>query len=172
MITMISMNRIALVLAIVLAISVQSFAQNQITTFILVRHAERGEDGTKDPDISEDGKKRANRLAEMLSKTSIAAIYSTAYKRTRNTVGPLAGVKGLEVLQYEALKGEAIDKMLQDHAGQTVVVCGHSNTIPWTANYLTGNNEFKDFADNDYTNFLVVSVLKKGTTTKVTWLSY
>jgi 2,3-bisphosphoglycerate-dependent phosphoglycerate mutase len=171
-ITMITMTRFGLFLAIALAISVQSFAQSQITTFILVRHAERGEDGTKDPDISEEGKKRASRLAEMLSKTSIAAIYSTAYKRTRNTVAPLAGAKGLEVLHYEPLKGEAIDKMLQDHAGQTVVISGHSNTIPWTANYLTGNNELKDFADNDYTNFLVVSVLKKGTSTNVTWLTY
>jgi len=84
----------------------------------------------------------------------------------------LAGAKGLEVLPYEPLKGEAIDKMLQDHAGQTVVISGHSNTIPWTANYLTGNNELKDFADNDYTNFLVVSVLKKGASTNLTWLTY
>ena len=171
-ISMITMIRVALFLAIVLAISVQAFAQSQITTFILVRHAEKGEDGTKDPDISEEGKKRANRLAEMLSKTSITAIYSTAYKRTRNTVAPLAGAKGLEVLHYDPLKGEAIDKMLKDHAGQTVVISGHSNTIPWTANYLTGNNELKDFADNDYTNFLVVSVVKKGTNTNVTWLTY
>ena len=170
--TKITTTRVALFLAFALVISVQSFAQNQITTFILVRHAERGEDGTKDPDISDEGKKRSVRLAEMLSKTSIAAIYSTAYKRTRNTVAPLAGAKGLEVLPYEALKGEAIDKMLQDHAGQTVVISGHSNTIPWTANYLTGNNDLKDFADNDYTNFLVVSVLKKGTSTNLTWLTY
>ena len=171
-ITKITTTRVALCLAFALAISVQTFAQSQITTFILVRHAERGEDGTKDPDISEDGKKRANRLAEMLSKTSIAAIYSTTYKRTRNTVAPLASAKGLEVLPYEPLKGESIDKMLLDHAGKTVVISGHSNTIPWTANYLTGNNELKDFADNDYTNFLVVSVLKKGTSTNLTWLTY
>ena len=171
-ITKIITTRVALFLVFALAIAVQSYAQSQITTFILVRHAERGEDGTKDPDISEEGKKRATRLAEMLSRTSIAAIYSTAYKRTRNTVAPLAVAKGLEVLLYEPLKGEVIDKMLQDHAGQTVVISGHSNTIPWTANYLKGNNELKDFADNDYTNFLVVSVLKKGTSTNVTWLTY
>ena len=166
------MNRIALLLAIVLSVSIQSFAQSQITTFILVRHAEKADDGTKDPELSQDGKQRAARLAEMLTKTSIAAIYSTAYKRTRNTVAPLAGAKNLEILSYDPLKGEAIDKMLMDHAGGTVVISGHSNTIPWTANYLTGKEDFKDFADNDYKNFLVVTVLKKGTVTNVTWLTY
>ncbi|HMG93761.1 MAG TPA: phosphoglycerate mutase family protein [Chryseolinea sp.] len=171
-ITMNKMKRNALFLAIVLAVSVQSLAQSQLTTFILVRHAEKGDDGTKDPDLSEDGKKRANRLAEMLAKTSITAIYSTAYKRTRNTVWPLANAKGLGILSYDPLKGDVIDKMLNDHVGGTVVISGHSNTIPWTANYLTGKNDLKDFADNDYKNFLVVSVLKKGTDTQVTWLTY
>ena len=169
---MISMKRIAIFLTIALAVSLQAFAQNQITTFILVRHAEKGEDGTKDPDLSEDGKQRATRLEEMLSKTSITAIYSTSYKRTRNTVVPLANAKGLEILSYDPLKAEAIDKMLKDHAGGTVVVSGHSNTIPWTANYLTGKNELKDFADNDYKNFLVVSVVKKGSDANITWLTY
>ncbi|HEX6889396.1 MAG TPA: phosphoglycerate mutase family protein [Chryseolinea sp.] len=166
------MKRNALFLTIALAISLEALAQSQITTFILVRHAEKGDDGTKDPDLSEDGKKRASHLAEMLSKTSITAIYSTTYKRTRNTVAPLANAKGLEILSYDPLKGEPIDKMIKDHAGGTVVISGHSNTIPWTANYLTGKNELKDFADNEYSNFLVVSVVKKGTDTNVTWLTY
>src|SRR5688572_14758185 len=110
-----SLKRIALFLVILLAVSVQSLAQNQITTFILVRHAEKGEDGTKDPDLSEEGKQRAIRLADMLSKTSITAIYSTSFKRTRNTVVPLANAKSLEIFSYDPLKSEAIDKMLKDH---------------------------------------------------------
>jgi broad specificity phosphatase PhoE len=147
-------------------------AQEQITTFILVRHAERSDESGGDPDISEDGKARAKRLAEALSKTSIQAIYSTGYKRTKNTVTPLADAKGLKISIYEALKGEEIEKMLKDNMGGTIVVSGHSNTIPWTANYLIGKDEFKNFGDDDYGNFLVVSVLSKGKVTKVTWLTY
>jgi 2,3-bisphosphoglycerate-dependent phosphoglycerate mutase len=169
---LLALKRNALFLAIALAVSIQSLAQSQVTTFILIRHAERGETGSGDPDISEEGKQRANRLAQMLSKTSVTAIYSTSYKRTRNTVTPLANAKGLQILSYEAMNGDAIDRMLKDHAGGTVVVCGHSNTTPWTANYLTGKNDLKDFSDDDYKNFLVVSVLKKGTDANITWLTY
>ena len=161
-----------LLVAVVWASTGNVFAQEQLTTFILVRHAERSDEGGGDPDISETGKLRAMRLAEVLSKTSVQAIYSTGYKRTRNTVTPLADAKGLKISIYEALKGEEIEKMLKDHAGGTVVVSGHSNTIPWTVNYLIGRDELKNFADDDYKNFLVVTVLKKGAVTNITWLTY
>lgn len=169
---MIALKRGVLFLTVALAFSLQSLAQSQLTTFILVRHAEKGDDGTKDPDLTAEGKQRAMRLSEMLSKTSITAIYSTSYKRTRNTVGPLADAKGLEIAVYDPMKGDVIDKMLKEHAGGTIVISGHSNTTPWTANYLTGKNDLKDFDDNDYKNFLIVSVLKKGTDVKITWLTY
>ena len=164
--------RSLLLVAIIWLTIGDALAQEQITTFILLRHGERSDEAGNDPDLSEAGKARATRLAEMLSKASIQAIYSTSYKRTRNTVSPLAKAKGLEILPYETLTGEPLDKMLKDHAGGTVVISGHSNTIPWTANYLIGKEQFKNFADDDYKNFLVVSVLKKGSVTNITWLTY
>jgi 2,3-bisphosphoglycerate-dependent phosphoglycerate mutase len=142
------------------------------TTFILVRHAEKGDDGTKDPDLTEVGNARAQRLVSMLKKAQVDAIYSTAYKRTRNTVAPLAASKGISVTDYEAFKTEAIDGMLKKHQGGTVVIAGHSNNIPWIANYLTGKENYKDFTDTEYENLLIVTVIEKGKNTKVVWLSY
>ncbi len=142
------------------------------TTFILVRHAEKGDDGTKDPDLTETGNARAKRLAFLLGKTQVDAIYSTTYKRTRHTVAPLATSKGISVTEYDAFKAEAIDKMLNKHHGGTVVISGHSNNIPWIANYLTGEQTYKDFADTEYENVLIVTVIEKGKNTKVVWLSY
>jgi len=147
-------------------------AQTITTTFILVRHAEKGDDGTKDPDLTEAGKARAQRLTAMLSKSQVDAVYSTAYKRTRNTVTPLATSKGITVIDYDAFKTEAIDRILSQHNGGTVVIAGHSNNIPWIANYLTGKETYKDFADTEYENILIVTVLEKGKNTKVVWLSY
>ena len=108
----------------------------------------------------------------MLKKTQVDAIYSTAYKRTRNTVSPLATAKGLPMSDYEAFKTGEIDQMLKKNAGGTVVISGHSNNIPWIANYLSGKESYKDFEDSDYENLLIVTVVEKGKNANVVWLSY
>jgi 2,3-bisphosphoglycerate-dependent phosphoglycerate mutase len=147
-------------------------AQNSVTTFILLRHAEKMADGSKDPDLSESGKARAVQLVSLLNKAKIDAIYSTNFKRTQNTVLPLAQAQHLTILNYEGGKTEALDDILAKFHGGTVVICGHSNTTPALINYLTGNkDEFKAFEDSDYGNFVIVSVVKRGEA-KVTWLRY
>ena len=160
-----------LVILFFLTLSVVAGAQT-ITTVILVRHAEKGTDDPKDPDLSEAGKQRAQHLAQVLKETKVDAIYSTPYKRTRNTVTPLAEAKGIAVLSYDPSKKLEIDEMLQKFAGGTIVIAGHSNTVPGLANYLTGKTEFQNFDDSDYDNLLVVTVVEKGKNTKVVWLTY
>lgn len=142
-----------------------------ITTFILVRHAEKADDGTKDPPLTDDGAIRANDLVKLLHETKIDAIYSTPYKRTQETVTPIAVAKGLSVLSYEPMKGEEMDSLLNTHAGGTVLISGHSNTTPWVANYFLGAESFPDFNDSDYDNIMVLSIVEKGNA-KVTWLNY
>jgi broad specificity phosphatase PhoE len=147
-------------------------AESEITTFILLRHAEKVIDGTDDPDLTAEGVERAERVAFMLKATDVDAIYSTNYKRTRNTVAPLAESKNIQVLPYEAHNPDIIDMMVNSHRGKTIVICGHSNNIPWTANLLTGTESLKDFREDDYDNMLIVSVPEKGKMAKVMWLSY
>lgn len=143
-----------------------------ITTVILVRHAEKGTDDPKDPELSEAGKQRAQRLAEVLKEIKVDAIYSTPYKRTRNTVAPLAEVKGLSIVTYDPSKKDEIDQLLQKFSGGTIVVAGHSNTVPGFANYLTGKTEFQNFDDTDYDNLLIVNVIERGKSAKAVWLTY
>ncbi|MCB0488646.1 MAG: phosphoglycerate mutase family protein [Cyclobacteriaceae bacterium] len=151
--------------------SVSAWAQSQVTTLILVRHAERQEDGSKDPGISSAGEERAAALAQLLGAADIDAIYSTAFKRTRNTVQPLAAKKGLTLMDYNPMSGEDLDNILSKHKGKTVVVCGHSNTTPQVANYFLGEKKYPDFKDSDYDNLLILSVIEKGNAT-LTWLNY
>lgn len=142
-----------------------------ITTFILVRHAEKADDGTKDPSLTADGAIRANELARVLSDAKIDAIYSTAYKRTRETVEPTAKAKGLSILAYESMKGDEMDRIFNAHKGGTVLISGHSNTTPWVVNYFLGKETYPDFEDSDYDNIIVLSIVEKGNA-KVTWLNY
>jgi broad specificity phosphatase PhoE len=153
---------------------VQSCAQQPpvITTFILIRHAEKANDGTDDPDLTPEGQNRAKSLAAMFESARIDAIYSTNYKRTRNTVRVLAGSKNIKVTQYESFKDEAIQDMLDEHKGGTILICGHTNNIPWTANLLLGKQTYADYSEADYGNILIVSVVEKGKVAEVTHLRY
>lgn len=146
--------------------------QTEITTFILLRHAEKGDDGTEDPDLTKEGVKRAERLSALLSEANIKGIYSTNFKRTRNTVVPLAKMKDLEIETFEPFKADEIERMLDEHTGGTVVLSGHTNNIPWTANLLTGMQDFKDFEETQYGTLLIVSVVEKGKVASVTRLEY
>lgn len=134
----------------------------QTTIFILFRHAEKMQDGTKDPDLSAAGQERATRLAALLKETKVDAIYTTPFRRTTSTVAPLSTAKGITPVNYEAMKPGPIDEMLKKHGGGTILVCGHSNSIPWTANYLTGKKDIADFADDEYGNILIVEVTELG----------
>jgi 2,3-bisphosphoglycerate-dependent phosphoglycerate mutase len=144
--------------------------ENEITTLILLRHAEKVDDGTKDPSLSAEGIQRAEKIALMLSDTKIDGIYSTNYKRTQGTAMPLSKLKGVPVSLYEPLRGNVIDEILDRHKGGTVVIVGHSNTIPWTANYVLGKETYQQFADGDYGNLLLVSIHNREA--KVVWLNY
>lgn len=157
-----------------LLLSSVAFCQEElVTTFILVRHAEKDlTQSTNDPDLSAEGKTRADRLAEMLKKTEVQAIYSTPYKRTQQTVAPLATSKALQVVSYQGNKLEEVDNILKQHAGKTIVMVGHSNTIPQVINYLLGEEKYRVMEDGDYGNIIVVSVVTKGKNAKVVWLKY
>lgn len=158
-------------LLILLACTEVQAQETLLTTFILIRHAEKLEDGTKDPGLKPEGIQRAEKIVSLFAKTKIDAVYSTNFLRTKNTISPLAKSKGLEVQVYDAFELKTLDKILQQYAGGTIAISGHSNNIPAIANYLLARDEFKTFPDNEYGNVLIVSVMAIGKA-KVVWLNY
>ncbi len=151
-----------LLLLLSLLASTLSFAQEN-TTFILIRHAEKVIDGSKNPALTQQGETRAQHLLEMFTKADVTAIYSTNYKRTRMTVAPLAKHKELEIQTYQWKNPkEWLSTILENNAGGTVVISGHSNTTPVLANLLIGKATFTTFAEDDYGNLLIITTSKVG----------
>ena len=145
-----------------LLVSTFSYAQ-ETTTFILVRHAEKAVDGTKDPALTNEGEARAQQLLKLFANADITAIYSTDLKRTQMTVDPLAKSKGLEIQTYEWKNPKALlNNILEANTGGTVVISGHSNTTPILANFLLGATKFEQFEDSDYGNLLIITTTKVG----------
>jgi broad specificity phosphatase PhoE len=120
------MKRLAL-----LAILLMTFAAEAATTIILVRHAEKAP-VSGDMPLSEAGAARAKELARVLAGARITAVYTTQYRRTRETVAPLAEALKLTPEVIEAGGKEypaAVVKAIREkHQGGTVLVAGHSNT--------------------------------------------
>lgn len=157
-----------LVLMLGLAIS-PVLAQNDLTTFILVRHAEKSDDDPRDPSLSTEGQARANKLAEVLADQSITAVYSTPFKRTKTTAEPVAAAKGLTVETYDFRSQTYLQDMLQKHQGGTILISGHSNTTPMVANTLIGKESFQTLDESEYGMIFIVTVSEvgKGTVTVV-----
>src|SRR5256885_56494 len=93
------------------------------STIFIVRHAEKA-DTTKDPDLSEAGRVRAEALAKVLRDANITAIYATEFKRTQQTAAPLAKALGLTVTTLPAENSAAVVAKLRASIGNSLVV-GH-----------------------------------------------
>lgn len=102
------------------------------TIVYVVRHAEKdlSVPGNVDPDLSEEGHSRASALAEKLKSQKIVSIFSTNYKRTRQTALPLATILGLNIVNYEGGNyAELKETVNKNYRNQKVLIVGHSNTV-------------------------------------------
>ena len=128
------------------------------STVFIVRHAEKA-DATKDPDLSEAGRARAEALAKMLQDANITAIYATEFKRTQQTAAPLAKALGITVTVLPAQDSAALIAKLRALNGNALVV-GHGDTIPNLIKAL-GVSEPINIAENDYDNLFVLVLHEK-----------
>jgi broad specificity phosphatase PhoE len=124
----------------------------------IVRHAEKA-DASKDPDLSEAGRTRAEDLAKILRDARITAIYTTEFKRTQETAAPLAKAVGIVPSSLPAKDIDALAEKLRAAKGNTFVVA-HGNTIPDLIKML-GIPESINIAENDYDNLFVVTLTAK-----------
>ncbi len=157
-------------LAMILLFSLASFSQT--TTFIVLRHAEKA-DNSKDTNLSADGLSRANELKKTLGPVDVNAIYSTPYNRTKQTVMPLATEKKITITEYQANKPyeEVVKELIAVHHGQTVVIVGHSNTVPEILKVLSNNSFNVTISENQFDNLFVVT-LTDGQKPQVVTMKY
>lgn len=129
-----------------------SFAQRMV---ILTRHAERadgaatmGSPGGNDPKLSAAGTARAEKLEAMLADADIKAIFTTEYARTKDTAAPLAGKIKVSPEVVPAAELNALIGKIKSHPHDTVLIVGHSNTVPVIIKSLGGPDVF--IGDDEY----------------------
>ena len=136
---------------------------DEITTFFFIRHAEKDRKNSeeKDPALTDIGIKRAEKWAEIFKEVQFDLIYSSDFKRTRETAQKIAESRNLEIQLYDS--GKLNDEEFQKKTkGKTVLVIEHSNTNPKFVNSILGEEKYSDIADEESGSLFILSVSPVG----------
>ena len=128
------------------------------TVVLLVRHAEKAAQPPQDPPLTEKGTARAQALVSIARDADVKAIITTEFVRTRTTAEPTAAALGINPDVVKASTpdhAKAVAAEVLKHPGQTVLVVGHSNTVPAIVGAL-GAPRPKDLCDSQYDQLFVV----------------
>lgn len=164
------MKRLATYLLVWVVLGCESPPRESLTTVILVRHAEKDND-TDQAGLTQKGMARAKTLAYTLQDIELDAIYSTPFRRTEMTAEPVSDLQNIPVKSYEAHDPNFYKKVYDQHKGGTVLIVGHSNTIPVLANRFAGQQELENLTDENYETYYVVTFTSPGKG-KVTKMRY
>jgi len=164
---------ILIILTTILLISCNEKVEKKSTpientsTFYLIRHAEKDRTDltNKNPSLTAQGLERANKWAVFFKDKKIDAIYSTNYKRTRQTAIPIAKEQNLEIISYTP-KLLITEKFIANNKGKNIVIVGHSNTTPKLVNTLLGEKKYEEIPDQDNNDLFIVTLKKNKPTAK------
>ena len=154
-----------LVFASVLLAAGQPSSAPPATVVIVVRHAERAP-GSGDPPISEAGQARARALADIGKAAGVSAVITTQLQRTRQTAQPLFEALGITPTvvntQSDVAKHAAdVAAAVRQFAGKTVLVVGHSNTVPAIVAAL-GGPKYADLCEPEYDSLITLVIDAEG----------
>jgi broad specificity phosphatase PhoE len=151
-------------------------ADAQQKVIFLVRHAERADTPAgqppaggmmmaNDPPLNAAGEQRAAELAALLASADIRHIFTTEYRRTRQTAAPLAGKLKLTPVMSAARDPEPLVEQVLRVRGNVLVV-GHSNTLPDLMKRL-GVRQPVSIADSEYGDLFIVVKPETGNPTLI-----
>jgi len=142
------------------------YAQHRKLTVILFRHAEKdlseGAD-TANPELTEAGKLRAEKLVKMINKYQPDIIYSSNYIRTKATVLPLAIKRRAMIFIYDPRNLNQIAEQILSGKFKRFIVVGHNNTTPMLANLLIGQEKYKVLGELEYDKIWIIKIKKNST---------
>jgi broad specificity phosphatase PhoE len=134
-------------------------------TVVVVRHAEKAATPADDPPLTADGQARAQALFDALRDAHVGAIITTQLLRTRSTAEPTAtalGIKPEVVVAGGANHAKDVAGAIRTHVGKTVLVVGHSNTVPAIIEAL-GAKRPSAICDSKYDDLFIVTIASDGT---------
>lgn len=128
------------------------------TVVVLARHADRAP-GQKTDELAATGVARSQALAQALQKAGVSAVIVSDTNRAAQTAAPLAAASGITPIVLPAKDFAAIAEAVWAHPGETVLVVGHSNTVPPIIAAL-GGPQLADLGDNEFDDLFVLTACR------------
>lgn len=135
-------------------------------TVLITRHAEK-QRFSADPSLSERGAQRAEALSRLPEAQAVTTIITTQFRRAVETALPLADRLGIEpriipaTARPDALRAMASD-IRASAANGTVLVVGHSNTVPMVIAALGGPDDIFLAEETDFGDLFVLTLDADG----------
>lgn len=132
----------------------------QDSVVVILRHAEKASKRTN-AELSTSGKQRAQNLVEDLSSFQPIALLASNLRRTQQTLEPFSKQLKLPIQIYERGKEWDLGQSLRmRYPGQTVLVCGHSDTLMDLVKALGYPTTFPEISGFD--RFWVLRIAQPG----------
>ena len=129
------------------------------TYIYLMRHAETTGGGS-DPSLSPEGLLRVENLQDFFTNVQIDDFFSSHLVRTIETLEPLAAERGLTVNIIPNGDPTLTVQAIQARPGETLMVAGHSNTVPVMIQMLGG--PVVTIGETDYNNLYLMVLGASG----------
>jgi phosphohistidine phosphatase SixA len=159
------MKKITLILFLSICSYACSNAIPSTTTIYIVRHAEKDISNSKnqDPELSEIGQARVKALNEKLKNQKIDAVFSSKFKRTKQTGAGVAERNGLIIQEYDAHNYKDLSDLVKNKfKNKKVLIIGHSNTVLELIESFGANRPLGALTDDDYDFFFEVKIDHMG----------
>jgi broad specificity phosphatase PhoE len=147
---------------LVIAFGIWLLSAASTTTIFVMRHGEKAAVPGDDPPLSPVGEARALALAEQFGRApkglGLDSIFVSEFRRTQETVRPLANRLGIPVIVVTAEDpAQAAHRALDENRGGRVLIVGHSDTVPTIVEELSGEKVPK-MTEAEYGVIYVVAV--------------
>ncbi len=157
-----TMRRRALLCLLVVSWVAPAAAADHPQIVVLVRHAEKANAPAGDVTLSDTGQARAEELAMALAEARVDTIVTTQFRRTRDTAAPLGHALKITPIVVQAGADTASHARAVAAAvragGGSVLVVGHSNTVPAIIAAL-GGPAMSELCENEYANLFTLALV-------------
>jgi phosphohistidine phosphatase SixA len=157
-----TMRRLLLPLLVFSASLAPVAAADHPQIVVVVRHAEKADVPAGDVTLSPAGQARAEELAMALAEARLDTIVTTQFRRTRDTAAPLSvGLNLTPVVVHAGTDTASHVKAVAAAVragGYSVLVVGHSNTVPAIITAL-GGPVMQELCESEYSNLFTLALV-------------